>query len=91
MANRGAVSKNLDVNPNLSSIKIEFRANSLRKIWSNVNKYHCVKSILLWDGIVIDWYICELTHPFFLWYHVNFAEQFFQFQFWRFRKYSYKN
>ena len=31
MANRGAVLKNFDVNPNLSSIKIEFRANSLRK------------------------------------------------------------
>ena len=31
MANRGAVPKNFDVNPNLSSIKIEFRANSLRK------------------------------------------------------------
>ena len=31
MANRGAVLKNFDVNPNLSSIKIEFSANSLRK------------------------------------------------------------
>ena len=31
IANRGAVPKNFDVNPNLSSIKIEFRANSLRK------------------------------------------------------------
>lgn len=31
MANRGALLKNFDVNPNLSSIKIEFSANSLRK------------------------------------------------------------
>ena len=32
MASRGAIPKYLDVNPNLSSIKIEFRANSLRRI-----------------------------------------------------------